>query len=257
MASTPTALVSGVSGEGASSVVMTSFTLPANLLGQVFVFTAGGGPPSNVPTISGWTMHTSLDVGDARRVTMFHRVSGTDVTEGPTIDCAGQAQSFIQYAALHWDANTVITGTNGADGIVQALASGNIHSPSINATPTLDALAAFANVNNPTISAINIGFQANAGAVGTGFTELFNLNFGGGSNKGTIVQYKTTNDTVHELTGCTNSADMFIGMAVEIAHIAVATPPPTYDNAPRFDLQRAADNDEDVWSAMTDARSWF
>ncbi len=223
MASSPTFLTSGVSGEGVSSVVMNSFTLPANRLGMIYVITAGGGPPSNVPTISGWTVppNGSAPVGDARRATVFHRVSGTDVTEGPTIDCAGQAQSFIQYFALHWDANAVITGTNGANGIVQCLGSGNVHSPSVNATPTLNALAAFAHANNPTISAINIGFQSDVGDVGGGFTELARRDFGGGQNKGTIVQYKTTNDTVHELTGCTNSQDMFIGMAVEIAHVAV------------------------------------
>jgi hypothetical protein len=44
-----------------------------------------------------------------------------------------------------------------------------------------------------------------------------------------------------------------------VAYMDGAPPPvlpPTYDNAPRFDLQRA-DDDEDVASAVIDAGSWF
>jgi hypothetical protein len=211
---------SGLSGEGVSSFAMTSFTLPANRLGLIWVFQAGGGPPSNVPTISGWTQHATYEHSDIRRVTLFRRVVGTDTTEGPTIDCGGQTQSAISYHACNLDEFCVITGTAGADGIVQVVSHGNIHAPSVNATPTLTALAAFSNANNATMSAINIGYQANAASVGTGFTEVNRTGVQSFGNMGSILQFKSTNDTVHELTGCTNSEDMFIGMAIELNHVA-------------------------------------
>lgn len=208
------------SGEGVTSFAMSSFTLPANRLGLIFVVQSGGGPPSNVPTISGWTQHATYEHSDIRRVTLFRRVVGTDTTEGPTIDFAGQTQSRVTYNAMNCDEFCVITGSNGADGIVQAVASGNIHSPSINATPTLDALAAFSHANNASLSCISIGYHADAASVGTGFTQVNAAGVQSFSDMGSVLQFKATNDTVHELTGCTNSQDMFIGMAVELAHVA-------------------------------------
>jgi hypothetical protein len=216
-----TALAAARSGEGITSFAMTEYTLPANRLGFIVVNQSGGGPPSNVPTISGWTQYGTYEHQDIRRVTVFTRVSGTDVTESPTIDFGGQTQSRVVYNAFHADANAVITGTAGQDAIVQAVFDGFIHSPSIDATPTLDALGAFAHADNASLSVICIGFNADTASPGTGFTQINAAGVTSFSDMGAIAQYKTTNDTVHELTGCTNSQDMFIGVAMEIAHVAV------------------------------------
>lgn len=219
MAITVTSLTSGSSGEDVTSVTMAEFTLPANRLGLACVINVWGGSTVPEPAISGWSVVTSLLVEDVRRVTLFRRVSATPVTESPVITFGGVNQGRVAHSVSHCDENCVITGS-GADGIVQALASGESHVGVPNATPTLDALAAFANVNNASFSCISIGFNADTASPGTGFTELSRSGIGGFSPIGTITQYKTTNDTVHELTGCTNSEDMFIGVAVELNHVA-------------------------------------
>lgn len=224
MAITLTHLQAGLSDESVTTVSVPSFTLPANRLGIGFIVQAGGGPPSNIPSIPNWTVHTTYEHADVRRITMLTRVVGSNTTEGLTISFGGQTQSFVTFSFLHADENCVITGTAGANGIVQALGSGDVHGPSVNTTPTLDALAAFANVNNASLSAINIGWQADAASPGTGFTQLSAAGVGSFSTMGTVTQWKATNDTVHELTNCTNSADMFIGMAVELNHVTGGGP---------------------------------
>lgn len=218
---TITSLTAGLSDENVTTVAVPSITLPANRLCLMFVVQAGPASlPSAVPSVTGWTVHATYEHADVRRVTLLRRVVGSDTTGGYTITFGGQAQNFVAFSVQHCDANAVITGTNGADGIVQALGSGLVHGSPAVPTPTLDALAAFAHVNNASLSCINIGYQSDVASPGTGFTQLSNPGVMAFGNMGTITQWKATNDTVHELTGCTNSADMFIGMAVEINHVA-------------------------------------
>lgn len=213
---TMTSLGAELSSENVTTFAMSSFTLPANRLGLLFVVSIGATPPSNTPTVPGWTEYLSHNESDIRRITLFHRVVSSDTTEGPTISFGGQNQNLVAYSVQHCDENAVITGTNGANGIVQALGSGLVHGPAVVETAILDPLDAFESVNNATISCINLGFEANFATVGPGFTELNRSGIASFSNAGTITQYKTTNDTVHELIDCFNSADMYFGMAVEI-----------------------------------------
>ena len=220
MAITLTHMTSGVSAENVTTHSITSFTLPANRLGIIFVMSQGGTFPQ--PTIPNWTAHTSYP-HSPRRVTMFTRVVGTDTTEGLTVSFGGDQQQFITHAGCYADANCVITGTAGVDGIVQALGSGDIHQPTINATPTLTALSAFANVNNASLAYINIGYAANDRAVGTEFTLLSSES--PDVSTGSILQWKASEATVYGLTGCTGSQDMFIGIAVELNHVATGGVP--------------------------------
>lgn len=215
---TITSLAADTSGDDVTSLGMSSHTLPANRLCIAFVTNASATPP-NAPTLSGWTQHTTYVESDVRRVTMLTRVVGSDTTESPTITFSGQTQARVTYSVQHCDANAVITGTAGADGIVQALGSGLIHAPAVDAAPALDALAAFGNVNNATLACITIGYQSDVGDAGSGWTELSAVGFAAFSPMATITEYKSTNDTTAELTGCNNNADMWHGMAVEIRHI--------------------------------------
>lgn len=203
--------------ENDPTLTIPSFTLPANVLGTIFVISTFGVAEPPIPTIPNWVAHTNVLETGARRMTLFTRTSSTPVTESLLVSFGGANQGWISAFVQHGGVHCRATGANGTDGIVQALGTTLIHALPINPTPTLATLAPFASANNASLSCINIGFNRDPMSPGVGFAQLAIQT--PDAAVGTISQWKSTNERIHSLSGCTASQDMFIGIAVELRNM--------------------------------------
>lgn len=201
---TTSLLTASASESDASSYATASIAPSANKL--ILAVTAGGpnGVTANTPTLTGasmtWTQVATqlFDSGNQRQITVFRALSSSPGSGALTFDYAGQTQVRCFWSVLEYS-GTVITGTNGADAIVQSATNAN----SGTNTGITATLGAFASPRNATYGAV-LRTGNTAIAVGSGFTENTNIN---GTDSGMLgVELRPDNDTSVDFTWASVSA---------------------------------------------------
>jgi hypothetical protein len=217
MAITSANLTSGQDTDGNSTAAVSSITTHANKLALLAVTCRTNiTVDSNTPTITDsnrtWTQVGNIlwDTTSAsrKRVTLFRCLSGSDVTGSATIDYGGQNQTNIIHAINEFD-GVDTSGTNGSGAIVQAVTNKDETATNTSFTVTL---AAFGNVNNATYGAIAQDNISTTLVIGSGFTQMYNVN--DAANINLLTEFKASNDTTVDASQ--SQAAMFGGIAVEI-----------------------------------------
>lgn len=177
------------------------------------------------PTIANFTQIDTEAFNSAatplERVTLFRSTDNSDGVQ--TIDFGGVTQANCQW--IFFEATgAVVTGTDGADAIVQIVS--NQDNTNAGSGQTV-ALAAFASANNYALGVL--GYAAASGqsvAPANSFNEISEQGASGAEIGRVQAQYKA-NDTSVQWTTTNTSAVAWI--AVEVAAAAVAAKGPIFD----------------------------
>lgn len=193
-----------------SSFDTASFTKDANTVTLVAVGLDNGGGAAPTTTIAGlgftWTeVRNKLTPGGTRRITLFRAMAETAATGAITITHSGTAQS-TNWSVTQFS-NVDLTGTNGANAIVQSADASSDAATTLTVT-----LAAFGSTDNATYGAI----QKNGTEVitpGADFTEL-----GENNAEGTIqAQWRDVNDTSVDWSWASNHAIAGVGVELKFS----------------------------------------
>jgi hypothetical protein len=184
---TATQIASAVS---AGTVTIGSFSTTANRLVLLAVVNRVSSGTANEPTVTGtartWTkVLTYTDASGGRRCTVFRAMNNSDITEGATLDFAGQTQANTGYSVDEF-ADVDISGVNGSGAVVQS-AGATANSTSVTAT-----LSAFGDSYNATYGAGRVGALGGT-TPGSGFTELSDVVSGAGYAM--FTEWRNDNDT--------------------------------------------------------------
>lgn len=196
----------------ASSYVTASFSPTPNALTLAIVAGGPGSGPSNTPTASGltqtWTQVITQEVSSLRRVTVFRSLTATPGSGALTFDFGGQTQVRAFWAIIQIQ-GTLLSGTNGADAIVQTA-----HNESATtATGITVTLGAFAKGGNMPFGAVLHGSNDTV-TVGSGFSEITNKN---STDSGVLcTEYKYGQDTTVDWSWPSRN-DNQVAVALEIA----------------------------------------
>lgn len=177
----------------ATSATTASISPAAQQIVIVSVFGRQGGATENIPTIAGagmtWTQINTI-TADANhcRITLFRGVSSSPSSGAFTIDFAGQSQTMILWSIDQFG-GCDISGTNGANAIVQSVVN-NIEGGT--ASGLTVTLSAFSNLNNATFGAIGLTSGAVAVTKGANFTEITNTSNNNGDFE---AQWANNNQT--------------------------------------------------------------
>lgn len=186
-----TNLLVGGSVASSNSYTTASVTLQANTLILLAITLDNGGTPAptiNTPTMTGVTfvqIGTITDAGGTRRTSLFRTMATAQTTGTITIGLG----ATLGTDGINWSvdsfSNVDITGSNGANAIVQSNTGTESGGTSLTIT-----LGAFSNTNNATYGAI--GMNANfAITAGSGFSQLGQV-----TNKGQLqTEFDTVNNT--------------------------------------------------------------
>lgn len=223
MQPTFTSLVASNNVNDLAAYTTAAVTPTANRLLVAFVLNSHGSAPTT-PTLSGggvstWTEQAVVTlVGGTHKLTAFRALTGASpTTEALTIDFNANTQTGCGWAVTEI-ADCVLTGTNGADGIIQSKTNAPA-STGTTCTVTLDN--AFGHADNLILA----GFGLNGGRLltpGTNFTAVSAVILS--SPSGTLgVQSGRDSDLIADLswtTGCQRA-----GIALEIVGATAAAGP--------------------------------
>lgn len=206
---TSTLLTTGnTNGTGGTTA---SVSLSANSLILVAVATEKGSTANpSTPSVSGasrtWTQVSTYEPGADRRLTIFRSLSAT--ANSGTLTISGVDSGSDIYWIVAEFKNVAVTGTNGADAVVQS-GSAQVTSggPTTGLTITLSAFTKPSNAAVGFIQNQNLGGISGFG-VGSGFTALATL----GKLNG---EFKSTEDNTVNWTW-SSQINEFLGTALEI-----------------------------------------
>jgi hypothetical protein len=223
MVPTFTALTASMDADNQTSYTTAAITPTANRVLVAFVGNSLAASPAT-PTLSGggvstWTqVATVVSIGGDYRLTSFRALTGASPTSAAvTIDCGGATQNNCAWSIVEV-ADSVLTGTNGADAVAQSKTSAPA-STGTTATVTFDG--AYGHADNKSLA----GFIVGAGrtlTAGTNFTLLSQVVMS--SPSGTVgVIYGRDSDLVSDISW--TSGTQRAGMALEIVGGSAAAPP--------------------------------
>lgn len=202
-----TNLTSGLQNS-ATSFTSSSISPTANTLIIATVWQiVGSGTPNNC-TLSGagmtWTeVGNVLSSDNKQRITVFRALSSSPGSGAVT--SANGSQTVDQQYSFNQFSNVDVSGSNGANAIVQSLASNTFSGTNTGVTVTLSA---FSNANNATFGFVAGSAQPGIVA-GSGFTELSQV------ATESQAQWKNSNDTSVDWTW-PSTANIGIGVALEL-----------------------------------------
>lgn len=209
----------GSSVVSASSYNTASVSPSANVVYLLAVSATAG--TNTIPTVTGagmtWTQVDSQNINNIGTLTVFRAISASPSSGALTIDFGGHNQDRVGWI-LDSFANTRITGSNGANAIVQT--AKNVASSGTSLTATLSA---FANSANATYSAA-MNQSAGLGrtnAAGTGFTETKEVDTSD-SFMALSTNFRNDNDTSADFTASGSIAHLGI-VAIELANVSTET----------------------------------
>jgi hypothetical protein len=211
-----THLLTDSSSSAANQYTTASISPAANNLVILVVHNWRGGSPT-VPTVTGvsmtWTQVATLQHPNVfMTFTVFRALAQAPGSGALTIDFGGVTQTACGWSITEFS-NVAISGTNGADAIVQCVTTSN------NGTQTgiTDTLAAFSNTDNGTHGMV---FKNTTGAItkGGNFTSLAAQVIETGFYMSS--QWANNNQTAVNWTWGSESAAAF-AMAMEIRGLQV------------------------------------
>lgn len=204
MANNITNKLNGTLSAGQTSYATASWTPTANTLYLASVTTRTGiTADPTIPTASGngltWVQIASVLYDDSsssrRRVTLFRAMGASPTTGALTFDEAGQAQTDAGWS-IEEVTGTDTSGTNGSGAIVQSATAVDVIGRS---TALVVTLAAFASVNNSSFGVFGYTTAGGAITIGSGFTQLADVQLGASSTRVT-TEWELANDTTVDLT---------------------------------------------------------
>lgn len=231
MAIACTNLTQGTKTTDATSAATASITPTANALVIATVISRRGdsGEPTE-PTASGngltWVSLGSAytDTGGASRkkVTWF-RAMGSSPSAGAVTFSFSETQTSFTWAIDEFT-GVDTSGTNGSGAIVQSVIN-NQDSSTGAATSNTATLAAFGSANNATYGSFAGDQSLTPVAVGSGFTQIADIEETVEGTTLVYTEFKTTNDTTVDVTYSSGNSNAIIGIEVKasVAGVTVKT----------------------------------
>lgn len=204
----------------------TSFATSGNLtsaadrlyLACVVNQTSGGGATPSGLTGGGqstWTQVRTGLVGANERMTIYRALSSSPGAAAPLTATWGSSQGSIgAIYCLEYD-GVVLTGSNGADAVVQSATANTGSGTSLSVT-----LAAFADAVNNMAVGFFVNSTTSAATAGSGFAFVGNTT---GQSRRFSHEYQTGEDTSVDISG---GSGRWLGIAVELAAAAGAAGQP-------------------------------
>jgi hypothetical protein len=186
------------------------------------------------PTVSGggvatWTQVGTVNDGGRRRLTVFRALTGASPSSGEiTITMAATMGSAAWHVVEV--ADCLLTGTNGADALPQAVVT---DSDLTGALSVLTLGSAWADADSRGLSFF-YGSSGSSGITWTpteaGFTSLGSFSSGTGDNAGNYAALHGRNGTVLELGASSSQTDIRVALGFEVAGAGdEAATPVTFD----------------------------
>jgi len=207
------------SNSAQSSATTASITLPANTLCLCTVLTRNTTPANlAIPTVTSntggvlWVPVITADDGAASpiaRLTVFRMMVSADLATTLLIDCGGVAQSQIGWS-VSWEGGVDTAGTYGSAAIGQIVTGNTL---ALNATTLSLALGTFFSTRNGVYSAWNDSSTVTGLTPRAGWSELSDLQVGGGGGPQLETQFFAGTDTAASVTA---PSGKLIGIAIEI-----------------------------------------
>jgi hypothetical protein len=194
-----------------------AITPTAGKLLVLFVHNVVSAGTANTPTITGggistWTVGPTTGTSTRHLSVHYGLTGGSPTSEALTIDFAEQTQNNMEYSAIEI-ADCLLTGTNGADAIVQSANDAGGAAASF----SLTFGSAWDDDDNLALAAFVIGTSSNTLTAGTNFTMLGQVH-GSGASAGLGVEYGRDADLVVDMSAASNGS--WRAIAVEIAGAA-------------------------------------